>query len=106
MILNGLDFSNRQLSVVPQYFQNTPVEHVLGEGITADLLTADGVGRTLDWLSEHDVTTLFAGLASQARRRLSLAATHLPIDTTSFSVSGDDARVSEGDAVSRAITDG
>ena len=37
MILNGLGFSNRQLYLVPQYFENKPVEHLLGEGITADL---------------------------------------------------------------------
>ena len=36
MILNGLGFSNRQLYLVPQYFENKPVEHLLGEGITAD----------------------------------------------------------------------
>ena len=63
MILNGLGFSNRQLYLVPQYFENKPVEHLLGEGITADMLNDDCLGRTLDWLYEHDVTTLFAGLA-------------------------------------------
>ena len=63
MILNGLGFSNRQLYLVPQYFENKPVEHLLGEGITADMLNDDSLGRTLDWLYEHDVTTIFAGLA-------------------------------------------
>ncbi len=63
MILNGLGFSNRQLYLVPQYFENKPVEHLLGEGITADMLNDDSLGRTLDWLYEHDVTSLFAGLA-------------------------------------------
>ena len=61
MILNGLGFSNRQLYLVPQYFENKPVEHLLGEGITADMRNSDCLGRTLDWLYEHDVTTLFAG---------------------------------------------
>ena len=37
MVLNGLGFSNRQLYLVPQYFENKPVEHLLGEGITADM---------------------------------------------------------------------
>lgn len=37
MILNGLGLSNRQLYLVPQYFVNKPVEHLLGEGITADM---------------------------------------------------------------------
>ena len=34
--------------------------------------SVDCLGRTLDWLYEHDVTTLFAGLALQARRRFGL----------------------------------
>src|SRR6266436_5509304 len=106
MVLNGLGFSNRQLYLVPQYFENKPVEHLLGAGITADMLNDDCLGRTLDWLYEHDVTTLFAGLALQARRRFGIAAHHLHIDTTSFSVSGDYATKDEGDPVPVAITYG
>jgi transposase len=37
MVLNGLGFSNRQLYLVPQFFMNKPVEHLLGEGISADM---------------------------------------------------------------------
>jgi transposase len=88
MILNGLGFSNRQLYLVPQFFANKPVEHLLGERITADMLNDDVLARTLDWIYEHDPTTLFAGLALQARRRFGLKAEHLHIDTTSFSVHG------------------
>jgi len=106
MILNGLGFNNRQLYLVPQYFENKPVEHLLGEGITADMLNDDCLGRTLDWLYEHDVTTLFAGLALQARRHFGIAAHHLHIDTTSFSVSGDYATKEEGNPVPLAITYG
>src|SRR5437016_4092078 len=48
MILNGLGFSNRQLYLVPQFFANKPVEHLLGPGITAEMLNDDCLGRTLD----------------------------------------------------------
>jgi transposase len=106
MVLNGLGFSNRQLYLVPQYFENKPIEHLLGEGITADMLNDDCLGRTLDWLYEHDVTTLFAGLALQARRRFGIAAQRLHIDTTSFSVCGDYASQEEGEPVALAITYG
>jgi transposase len=88
MVLNGLGFSNRQLYLVPQFFANKPVEHLLGEGISADLLHDDCLGRTLDWIAEHDATALFAGIAQQARQRFGLASKHLHVDTTSFSVSG------------------
>src|SRR2546428_4990366 len=72
MILNGLGFSNRQLYLVPQFFANKPVEHLLGPGITAEMLNDDCLGRTLDWIYEHDPTTLFAGLALQARQRFAI----------------------------------
>jgi transposase len=61
MVLNGLGFSNRRLYLVPQYFEHKPLEHLLGEGIKAADLNDDCLGRTLDWLYEHDVTRLFGG---------------------------------------------
>lgn len=88
MVLNGLGFSNRQLYLVPQFFANKPVEHLLGEGISADMLHDDCLGRTLDWIYEHDPTTLFAGIAQQARQRFALSTDRVHVDTTSFSVSG------------------
>jgi transposase len=88
MILNGLGFSNRQLYLVPQYFANKPVEHLLGRGITADMLNDDCLGRTLDWLYAHDPTKLFAGIARRARQVFGVSSKQVHVDTTSFSVSG------------------
>ena len=89
MILNGLGFSNRQLYLVPQYFANKPVEHLLGKGITAEMLNDDCLGRTLDWLYAHDPTKLFAGIAQRARQIFGISAKQVHVDTTSFSVSGE-----------------
>jgi transposase len=89
MILNGLGFSNRQLYLVPQYFANKPVEHLLGKGITADMLNDDCLGRTLDWLYAHDPTKLFAGIARRARQVFGVQTKQIHVDTTSFSVSGE-----------------
>jgi transposase len=88
MILNGLGFSNRRLYLVPQFFATKPVEHLLGPGIMADDLNDDCLGRALDWLYAHDPTTLFAGIALQARHRFGISARQVHVDTTSFSVSG------------------
>jgi transposase len=109
MILNGLGFSNRRLYLVSQFFATKPVEHLLGPGITADMLHDDCLGRTLDWLYEHDPTALFAGIARQARQRFGLAARQVHVDTTSFSVSGayapdpDDPKAAAADADAHAI---
>jgi len=88
MVLNGLGFSNRQLYLVPQFFANKPVEHLLGSGITAEMLNDDCLGRTLEWLYEHDLTKLFAGIASRARKIFGIKAEQVHVDTTSFAVSG------------------
>jgi transposase len=48
MILNGLGFSNRRLYLVSPFFATKPVEHLLGPGITAEMLHDDCLGRTLD----------------------------------------------------------
>jgi transposase len=92
MVLNGLGFSNRQLYLVAQFFATKPVEHLLGPGITAEMLNDDCLGRTLDWLYAHDLTKLFAGIASRARHIFGIKAEQVHVDTTSFSVSGEYAR--------------
>jgi len=84
MILNGLGFSNRQLYLVPQFFANKPVEHLLGPGIRAEMLNDDCLGRTLDWLYAHDLTKLFAGLATRARQIFGIKAEQVHVDTTSW----------------------
>jgi len=33
MVLNGLGFSNRRLYLVPQFFENKPVQRLLGDGV-------------------------------------------------------------------------
>src|SRR5262245_3079958 len=107
MILNGLGFSNRRLYLVPQFFANKPLERLLGPGITAEDLNDDCLGRALDWLYAHDPTTLFAGIALRARRAFGLRARQVPVDTTSFAVTGEYAREpADLDAQTIAITYG
>ncbi len=106
MILNGLGFSNRRLYLVSQFFASKPVEHLLGPGITAERLHDDCLGRTLDWLYAHDPTTLFAGIARQARQRFGVAARQVHVDTTSFSVSGEYAPDADDDTQVVAVTYG
>jgi transposase len=88
LVLNGLGFSNRRLYLVPQFFADKPVEHLLGPGIMAEDLNDDCLGRTLDWLYAHDVTRLFAGLTARARRTFGVGVERLHADTTSFAVHG------------------
>lgn len=88
MVLNGLGFSNRRLYLIPQFFAHKPVERLIGPGISSEDLNDDCLGRALDWLTAHDLTALFAGLAHQARRRFGVEAEVVHLDSTSFSVEG------------------
>ena len=89
MVLHGRGLSNRQRSLVAQFFEDKPVESLLGPGITAADRNDDCWGRPRDGLYAHDVTTRFAGLALRARRAFGMGPTQLQADTTSFSVSGE-----------------
>lgn len=91
MVINGLGFTNRRLYLVPRFFENKPIERLLGRGdIKAEDLNDDCLGRTLDWLYDHDVTRLFAGIVRRAREAFDFERSrHLHVDTTSFSVSGE-----------------
>jgi transposase len=102
LVLNGLGFSNRRLYLVPQFFADKPVEHLLGPGIMAQDLNDDCLGRTLDWLYAHDVTRLFAGLAVRARRAFGVEVERLHADTTSFAVHGQYAQEGAANATTTA----
>src|SRR5262249_34495412 len=95
---------NRRLNLVSQFFATKPVEHLQGPRITAEVLHDGCLGRTLDWLHDHDPTALFAGIARQARKRFGIVARRIHVDTTSFAVTGE--YDTELDAHMLAVTDG
>ena len=88
MIINGLGFSNRALYLVPHFFKDKPIEHLLGAGVTADQLNDDMLGRVLDRLYDYDVTTLYSQLAIPVVKQLGLDAKTGHIDSTSFHYDG------------------
>lgn len=55
-------------------------------------------GAPWKWLYAHDVTRLFAGIALRARQAFGIEASHVHVDTTSFSMSGQyEAQAGGGD---------
>ncbi len=77
MILNGLGWSLRRVYLVPQFFTNKAVEHLLGQGMTAEKLNDDCLRHTLDWLYENEPTTFFAYIAPQVRKMIGIQARHV-----------------------------
>lgn len=50
MILNGLGFVNQRLYLVSRFFEDKPVDRLIAEGIEAEHLNDDRLGRALDSL--------------------------------------------------------
>jgi len=48
MLLHGLGFANRPVSLTPQFFANQPLDLLLREGLCAAMFTRLKLGRTLD----------------------------------------------------------
>ena len=88
MILNGLGFINRALYLMPHFFQDKPVERLLGPGITAEHLNDDTLGRALDSLYEYGPEQLYGQLAAQMVKRLNLSCGIGHLDATSFHADG------------------
>jgi transposase len=88
MVLNGLGFVNQPLYLVPHFFDNKPLDRLIGAGIEATHLNDDGLGRALDTLYDVGVTHLYTLIATAACARLGLATPYVHLDTTRFHVDG------------------
>ncbi|MEO0563901.1 MAG: IS1634 family transposase [Chloroflexota bacterium] len=88
MVLNGLGFVSRPLYLSPEFFENKPVELLVGEGITAADLSDDCLGRALDALFESGVTEVFAGVSARALHVFGIKIRYAHLDNTSFGLHG------------------
>jgi transposase len=89
MILNGLGFANRPLSLTPQFFANKPLDLLFRDGVDAEMFNRFKLGRTLDEAHAYGCDLLFEELALAicAQEGIDLRFNHL--DTTSFSLTGE-----------------
>ena len=88
MILNGLGFIQRVLYMMPRFFQNKPLDRLLGPGICAEHLNDDTLGRALDAIYRYGPDRLYASVASQAVKRLGLLCQTGHLDSTSIHTDG------------------
>lgn len=65
MVINALGFVSRPLYLTPEFFENKPVDLLVGEGVEAADLNDDCLGRVLDALFSHGVTELFAAVSAR-----------------------------------------
>jgi transposase len=94
MILNTLAYNGQRLYLYTNFFKTVPVEHLLGKGVSAEDLTDDVIGRTLDAIHKYGATKLYNAIVNNIMQRHSLGSELIHVDTTNFSVHGK----YEGDA--------
>jgi transposase len=104
MILNGLGFANRPLSLTPQFFANKPLDLLFRAGVEAPMFNRFKLGRTLDEIHAYGCDLLFSELALAVCTQEGIEQRFHHLDTTSFALSGD--YVPERDEQAIRITHG
>ena len=88
MILNGLGFVSAPLYLYEGFFVGKATGHLLGDGIEAEHLNDDCLGRLLDKVWEYGPSQLFSLIAMDAHRLMGLDARRYHLDSSSLSVYG------------------
>lgn len=104
MILNGLGFTHRPLSLTPQFFTNKPLDLLFRQGVHAEMFNRFKLGRTLDEAYDYGCDLLFSELALGVCAQEGIDRRFNHLDTTSFSLSG--AYVPDSDEQAITITHG
>jgi hypothetical protein len=76
------------LYLTPHFFQDKPVDRLIGEGIEARHLNDTVLDRALEVIYEHNPEELYPQLAAGAVGRLGLPARFGHLDSTSFHTDG------------------
>ena len=63
IILNGLGFVSKPLYLFPKFFEDKPIEHLLGKGIKPEEINDDKIGRVMDDLHKYGLEKMWTSLA-------------------------------------------
>jgi transposase len=89
MILNNLGFSNRPISLTPQFFENKPMALLFRDGVSSDSFNRFKLGRSLDKTFSYGCDMLFSELALSVYQQEAIDLRFNSLDTTSFSLTGE-----------------
>lgn len=78
------------MTLPPQFFANKPLDLLFREGVEAERFNRFKLGRTLEEVSTYGCDGLFSELALAVCRQEGIDGRCNHLDTTSFSLSGDD----------------
>lgn len=89
MILNGLGFSDKPLSLTPNFFSTKALGRLFREGVKAEHFNRHTLGKVLDQVHEYNCERLFFELASCVPTRERINPEFMSEDTTSYSLTGE-----------------
>jgi transposase len=104
MVLNGLGFANRPLSLTPQFVANKPLDLLFHEGLRAAALNRFQLGRPLDEVDAYGCGLLCSELALAVCAQDGVERRFQHLDTTSVALTGE--YLPDGDEQAIAITHG
>src|SRR3989442_13965006 len=88
MIVNGLGFAHRPLSLTPQFFANKPLDLLFRPGVRADMFNRFKLGRSLDEVSSYGCDLLLSELALAVCFQEGIDQRFNLLDTTRFWLTG------------------
>ncbi len=88
MVINGLGFVGRAMYLTPEFYQSKPIDLLIGEGIEAEDLNSDSLGKALDQLYQAGISEIFAAVCAHALRVFGIQVRFAHLDTTAFSLQG------------------
>jgi transposase len=89
MIINGLGFSDRPLSLTPQFFESKAMEELFREGVAAEHFNRFKLGRALDDCFEYGCDELFSEISFSVCKKENVDCRFNSEDTTTFSLTGE-----------------
>lgn len=89
MILNGLGFSDRPLTLTPQFFENKALNRLFRPGVNAGSFNRFKLGRALDDCHAYGCDLLFAETSAKICKAEGVDTKFNSLDTTAFALTGD-----------------
>jgi transposase len=89
IIINGLGFLSKPLYLFPKFFEDKPVEKLLGNGIKADEINDDKIGRVMDKLYDVSLELLWTKIGLNTIEKFEICTKFSHLDSTSISVEGE-----------------
>jgi len=89
MIINGLGFSDKPLSLTPHFFETKALETLFRPGISANHFNRHKLGKVLDMAHNYGCEQLFYELSTQSCAHEQIDMRFNSEDTTSFSLTGE-----------------